>query len=85
VRSGSGGWTQFTNKTVSWNAKELWRVTFDGAVPTGVERASIITIDTIANIGAKILNTKFVNTTCNLGRIKSSKCDHATVVAIVFR
>jgi hypothetical protein len=72
LAASSGGWTSFTNKTVSWNAKELWRVGFHGAVPAGVGRGGIITIDTISNAGAKLLNTRFVNTTCNLGRIKSS-------------
>eukprot|EP01051_Picozoa_sp_SAG22_P005058 SAG22_NODE_289_length_12942_cov_6.674531_8_plen_554_part_00 len=71
-RGASGGWTQFTNKTVGWNAKELWRVHFESAVPAGVGRAGIITIDTISNAGAKIINTHFINTTCNLGRLKSS-------------
>ena len=66
------GWTQFTNHTVSWNAEELWHVEFDGRVPAGVGRAAMITIDTISNAGARIENTRFVNTTCNLGRIKSS-------------
>ena len=33
LAASSGGWTSFTNRTVSWNAKELWRVGFDGAVP----------------------------------------------------
>ena len=31
----TGGWTSFTNKTVSWNAKELWRVKFNGSVAKG--------------------------------------------------
>ena len=66
------GWTQFRNHTVSWNAEELWHVEFDGRVPAGVGRAAMITIDTISNAGARIENTRFVNTTCNLGRIKSS-------------
>lgn len=52
-----GGWTSFTNKTVSWNAKELWRVHFNGSAPNGVGRGTIINIDTIANAGAKIIKS----------------------------
>eukprot|EP01043_Picozoa_sp_COSAG02_P045801 COSAG02_NODE_4224_length_5613_cov_38.092087_8_plen_218_part_00 len=67
-----GGWTEFTNKTVGWNADELWKVTFSGSVPMGVGPTAIVTIDTISNVGASIINTRFINTTCNLGRLKSS-------------
>lgn len=79
--TGTGKWTQYTNKTVGWNAKELWRVEFSSAVPAGVARGGIITIDTISNAGAKFLNTKFINTTCNLGRLKSS---NAVIEGCVF-
>ena len=67
-----GGWTQFTNRTVGWNADELWKVTFSSGVPIDVGPTAIVTIDTISNAGASIINTRFINTTCNLGRLKSS-------------
>jgi hypothetical protein len=78
---GTRGWTSYTNKTVGWNAKELWRVDFHDVLPAGVGRASIVTIDTIANRGAKILNTTFTTTSCNLGRVKSS---HAVIQGCTF-
>ena len=67
-----GGWTQFTNRTVGWNADELWKVTFASSVPNDIGPTAIVTIDTISNVGASIINTRFINTTCNLGRLKSS-------------
>ena len=69
---GKGAWTQLTNQTMPFHSSEIWRVTFNRTVPAAVVATDLAQIDTISNGGARIANTHFVHTTCNLGRFKSS-------------
>jgi len=61
-----------TNETVAWEASDLWRVEFETEVPQGVDRTALVQIDSISNAGTVLRNNLFSNTSCNLGRYKSS-------------
>merc|ERR1712160_193372 len=61
-----------TNETVPWEASDLWRVKFETKPPKGVGRTALVQIDSISNAGTVLRNNLFTNTSCNLGRYKSS-------------
>ena len=67
-------WRNYTNATVKWTADEVWRVVFNSMVPPAAAvRGTIVSMDTIAGDGAMVVGNTFVNTSCNLGRFKSSR------------
>jgi hypothetical protein len=69
----SMGWIEATNQTTKFSAEEVWQVVlktpkqFSDLPQVG----SIVTIDTIASTGAKLINNIFLYSHCNIGRFKS--------------
>ena len=63
-----------TNQSVIFDASDLWRVEFSAStkLPAGVGRTALVQIDSISNAGTVLRNNLFTNTSCNLGRYKSS-------------
>ena len=61
-----------TNRTVAFEAWDVWRVEFGAALPAGVGRTALVQVDTISNAGTVIRNSLLTDTNCNLGRLKSS-------------
>jgi hypothetical protein len=63
----------FANRsTTQFDASDIWRVEFSSALPSAVDRESLVNIDSFSTPGTVIRNNSFSYSKYNLGRFKSN-------------
>jgi len=68
----SHGWISLTNRTTNYTAEEVWQVHLDTPPPRTVQPGDLVAVDTINCAGAKFIHNTFLNSGCNVGRMKAS-------------